>query len=143
MMKSACDRANAGVTPPDEWRIYLSATRWRNTRPQVIDGATAAEMAIENRLFRELEDRFGPGDSVPLAIIASCSGIVEKLLLLEKIVPPDKSRKNRVADRIAAPRNSTVHAGKHPAADVAALLLQTTKELLDFYSPLARPGDAA
>lgn len=139
IMAAACSRANENDFPPDEWRLFLKAVRWRSMRLGVIDAATAAEIAIEKRLFAELSSRFKSGDREPEKRIADCKGISDKLTMLECISPPERSRVRRVNDRIARPRNNAVHAGKVPDQSTTVRLLKTARELLDVYSPLFRP----
>lgn len=139
MMTSACGRADRGEDVPEEWQMYLRAKRWNSQRLRVVDAATSAEMAVERRLFRELSERSSLSQSALDTILANAPGIVEKLKSLEAVLPPEKSRLNRVAHRIAGPRNSVVHAGVQPDETTAKHVLETAKELLDTYSPLAAP----
>lgn len=124
MMASAVRRANEGLQVPDQWRLLTRARGWRDGRIQVIDAATAVEMAIERRIFEELSARTELAEEELDTIIRMASGVVEKLQLLETLVPPTKSMRKAVADRIARPRNRAVHAGYLPTREESARVLR-------------------
>lgn len=136
MLSVACEYASDRRALPEEWQIYLRSKRWLSGGLKVIDAATAAEMAIERRLSQELAKRSEFNADSTDALVSNAVGIVQKLQALEAICPPEKSRLRRVKDRIAGPRNSSVHAGKHPSSEVSKRALETARDILDAYSPI-------
>lgn len=78
----------------------------------------------------------GLSESKTLALTKPLQGIADKLRLLEVFVAPDRSMINKVAHRIAEPRNRAAHAGNVPQKDEVEQCIATAQDVLDEHDPL-------
>jgi hypothetical protein len=142
LLRAAIELSNCGHRPSLPWDMLRRARGLRPTdgRQKVIDAATAAEIAVERKLFRYFNERHMNPDQID-ATLKPFTGIAEKLRLLEKLIPPSTSLVNRVADRIAGPRNKAAHAGWYPDQHVVEKCVEMVADILAVYDPLPQASD--
>lgn len=129
---SAAANASERVALPLEWELLQRATWTDDRRRSLIDAATAAETGLAAAVRRELG---GVGPDALETIIQSANGIVGLVTLLESLKPVQKSRRSRVADRLAGPRNRAAHQGATPERTELEAAFNESEALLDLYSP--------
>lgn len=140
--QAACDRASDGDLPPLPWQLLVKARNGEDRRLSLVDAATAAEVSIEKRITDELERR-GMSAHEADAVLRPATGIVDKLRLLEALVPRPSAQSSllaRVADQVARPRNAAVHAAHAPDGAVLERALSTAEILIERYWPMPRPA---
>ena len=139
-LQVAAEWSNDGRAPSLSWELMRRARGLGNGDPrqQVINAATAAEVVIERSLVRYFNERMIGSNEVD-AILKPFTGIVEKLRLLEKLIPPAKSLVAGVAHKIAGPRNRVAHAASYIDPQAIQGCLDAAAEVLDVYDPLPRP----
>lgn len=129
---AAAANASDRVVLPLEWELLQRAAWTDDRRRSLIDAATAAETGLAVAVRRELS---GVGADALETIIQSANGLVGLVTLLESLRPVQKSRRRRVADRLAGPRNRAVHQGGTPKRAELEAAFHESEALLDLYSP--------
>jgi hypothetical protein len=135
-LQVAFDRAAGGEMPPLEWQLYLRSGRRSDLRLQIIDIATAVEVALSRALDRRLA---GQPKAARDRITTMANGVVGLIDLLESIDGTEHSHRNRVVHRIAGPRNLAAHEGVSPTPDEVNEAWRAAGILLDVYSPMPTP----
>jgi hypothetical protein len=137
-VQAAARLSSRGCRPSLSWQLIRRARATREPREQVIDAATAAEVAIEQLLVTRLSDQNLSSSQVE-AILQPLTGIVEKLRVLEAFSPLASRLVKRVGHRIAGPRNRAAHAGQYPTLDEVKECIDAAVTVLDTYDPLPGP----
>lgn len=104
----------------------------------MIDAGTAAEVGLANAIRVHLN---GLPPQAQEVIIQAANGVAGLATLLESLVPAERSRRSRLIDRVAGPRNAAVHGGATPEPEALAAALAEVRALLDLYSPRPTPDD--
>ncbi|MFF2082846.1 hypothetical protein ACFVVM_03685 [Nocardia sp. NPDC058176] len=129
--------AGEGAVLPQEWQYLRDARSWLEagqTRRAVIDGCTAAEVALTNQLDRLLRST---DTAVKSELLLRCPGVAELGKLVRALGGITASR-NRLEEKLAKVRNLAVHAGAEPSIDVATLALEVAAEAVEHARPLAQ-----
>lgn len=129
--------AGEGATLPQEWQYLRDARSWleaRQTRRAVIDGCTAAEVALTNQLDRLLHSA---DTTVKSELLLRCPGVAE-LGKLVRALGGITAPRNRLEEKLANVRKLAGHAGTEPSIDEATLALEVAAEAVEHARPLAQ-----
>lgn len=139
MLSSAMSRAATDHLPPLQWRLYCRASRMRDHRQALLSAAAAAEVALAEVVHARLVDA---SEEARERIIQNARGIVGLVQLVEDLdnVPAANSRRRRIMDRVAGPRNDAAHRGLSPSQDTVRDALKEVSTLLAAYTPAPPPN---
>ncbi|MFJ1460940.1 hypothetical protein [Nocardia sp. N2S4-5] len=127
--------AGTGAMLPPEWQYLRDARSWletRQTRRAVIDGCTAAEIALANQVHKLLADT---GASVRDELLLRCNGISDVAKLVRRFGGSTASR-NKIEEKLAQVRNRAAHAGEEPPLDQASEAIEIANEVVNCARPL-------
>lgn len=128
--------AGAGAVLPPEWQYLRDARSWlksRQTRRAVIDGCTAAEIALTNQVHTLLADT---DELVREELLLHCNGIADVAKLVRRFGGSTASRK-KIEEKLGKVRDRAAHAGEEPPLDQANEALEIAHEVVDCARPLA------
>ncbi|MGW3279987.1 hypothetical protein [Nocardia rhamnosiphila] len=129
--------AGAGAVLPPEWQYLRDARSWLKageTRRAVVDGCTAAEIALANQVHQLLDST---DQSVREALLSRCNGISDVAKLVRQFGGSTASI-NRVGEKLAKVRNDAAHAGVEPQQTDADLAVEVAAEIVEHSSPLSQ-----
>jgi len=135
MLIEASERVALGDLPAVQWRLLRRAERLvvRDGHQAILVAASAAEVCLAEAI-REL--LLGMDLDGQERIILQANGLIGLIDLLEALESaPGKSRRRRLMDRVAKPRNYAAHAGITPTPETLNMALNEIHELLDHYTP--------
>lgn len=128
--------AGAGAVLPPEWQYLRSARSWLKAgqpRRAVIDGCTAAEIALAKQLHQLLATT---DESVREELLLRCNGVAGVAKLVRKFGGSTASR-HKVEEKLASVRNRAAHVGEEPQLDQANQALEVATEIVERVRPLA------
>ena len=138
MLTEALARAATDEVPPLQWQMLCRARRLVDRRQALLDAAAAAEIALAETIHQRLANA---SVAAKERIVRDAQGIVGLLGLVEDLDAVDQSdsRRSRVADRLAGPRNDAAHQGVVPTQETLQRALREVQDTLEAYTPAPQP----